>query len=154
MPGGRPQGHPKTGGRKAGSKNGFKVREADKHIEAVKVSVARVLEEYAHIAFVDIAGAFDIQGRLLPIHQIPEPIRRALGGIEAVSYEEDGDGKGSIGKLHKIKIIEKTRALDSIAKHLGMFVDKVEHSGVVSISEIEVRLVKAINGRRAEETHN
>ena len=132
----RPKGLAKTGGRKPGSINGRKIAKAAETVESIKITVARVLEEYGRIAFLDIGTAFDDKGQLLPINQMPEDVRRSLGGIEVVSYEEDNDGKGAIGKLHKIKIIDKRAALADIAKHLGMFIDKVQMSGTLTVESV------------------
>lgn len=121
----RSKGHPKTGGRKKGSLNGASIRKASERVEFIKVTVQRVLEEYSRIAFLDIGDAFEAAGGLKPIHEIPEDIRRAIAGIEVVNYEEDGDGKGAIGKLHKIKLLDKTKALQDLGKHLGMFIERI-----------------------------
>ncbi len=148
----RPKGLAKTGGRKAGTPNGKSIAKAAEHLESVKVTVARVLEEYGRIAFLDIGTAFDSEGRLLPIHQMPEDVRRSLGGIEVVSYEEDNDGKGSIGKLHKIKIIDKRAALADVAKHLGMFIDRIggPNGEALQMTDIRVHFVKASDGKPVE----
>lgn len=120
----RPKGTPKTGGRRPGSKNGsISRRDADKS-EYVKATVDRVLQEYGFIAFMDIRDAFDDNGRLLPILEMPESVARAMAGIEVSDLNVDGDGKGPVGTLHKIKILDKIKALDSIGKHLGMFVER------------------------------
>ncbi len=121
----RPKGIPKTGGRRKGSVNGASIVKAAQHVEKVKITIDRVLEEYGRIAFLDIGQAFDENGKLKPIHEMPEDIRRSLAGIEVVSYEEDNDGRGAIGKLHKIKIIDKRAALADVAKHLGMFIERI-----------------------------
>jgi phage terminase small subunit len=79
-----------------------------------------VLKEYARIAFADIAQAYDDRGNLLPVQQMPEDIRRALAGVEVT--ELFGDGK-AIGRLKRVRFAQKVPALDSLAKHLGMFQD-------------------------------
>lgn len=121
----RPKGTPKTGGRKKGSFNGSTLLKQEDRIAEIRVTIQRVIEEYSRIAFLDIGKAFQPDGSLMPIHKIPEDIRRAIAGIEVVSYEEDNDGKGSIGKLHKIKILDKTKALQDLGKHLGMFIERI-----------------------------
>ena len=84
---------------------------------APAVTVARVLEEYGHIAFLDPAQAWDENGNLLPIHKMPEHVRRAIAGIEYESREK-------VGRLAKLKFVDKKGALDSIAKYLGMFIER------------------------------
>ena len=119
------KGRPKTGGKKKGNPMPATVRKAAEHVEYVKASVDRVLQEYQHIAFLDMGEAFDDQGNLLPIHLMPEGVRRAMAGIEVADLNVDRDGKGPIGKLHKIKILDKTKALQDIGKHLGMFIERI-----------------------------
>ncbi len=133
----RPKGLPKTGGRKKGSPAGYGVRKQQQKLEYVKATVDRVLQEYQHIAFLDIAGAFDAEGHLLPIHEMPESVRRAIAGIEVASLNVDGDGKGPVGKLHKIKLLDKGKALQDLAKHLGMFIERI--AGADGISPVQTR---------------
>ncbi len=122
----RPKGLPKTGGRKLGALNGACVAKAAQKVEFIKASVERVLREYQHIAFLDIGQAFGPDGDLLPLHLMPEDVRRAIAGIEVASLNVDGDGKGPVGKLHKIKLLDKGKALQDLAKHLGMFIERIE----------------------------
>lgn len=102
-------------------------------MEAVELTVDRIKREYAHIAFLDIGEAFGANGHLLPIQQMPAKVRRALSGIEVSELQVDGDGKGPVGKLHKIKFADKTKALRDMAQHLGMFVERLHLSGSLNI---------------------
>jgi phage terminase small subunit len=125
MPGGRPKGHPKSGGKKKGAMMPATVRKAAEHVEAVKLTVARVLEEYAHIGMLDATQAFDADGNMKRIADWPESLRRSIAGIEFEErFEVQDRQRVHVGRLHKIKIANKLGALDSIAKHLGMFVEK------------------------------
>ncbi len=142
----RPKGLPKTGGRKKGSLPGYGVRKQHQKQEYVKATVDRVLAEYSHIAFLDIGEAFAADGSLLPIHEMPESVRRAMAGIEVASLNIDNDGKGEVGKLHKIKLLDKGKALQDLAKHLGMFVEQV-HNTVTVISSRET-LARELDERR------
>lgn len=106
---------------------------------APAATVTRVLEEYGHIAFLDLAEAFDEHGNLLPIREMPEGVRRAIAGIE---YEDIWDGSGKdrkkVGRLAKIKCADKIAALTNIGRYLGLFAkDKIgatevdmEHAGI------------------------
>ena len=44
-------------------------------------------------------------------------------------WEGRGDDRQFVGYLKKYKIVDKKGALDSIAKHLGMFIDRQELTG-------------------------
>ena len=115
-------------------------------VEKVSITVDRLLEEYAKLAFLDIRKAFDSKGCLLPIHELDEETAAAIARIEVEELflggrrrrrsaleaeEEQADDqvirqREAIGRLIKFKLIDKRGALDSLAKHLGMFREKVD----------------------------
>lgn len=104
--------------------------ELNKHLEKAEVTVERIIQELAAIAFVDIRRAFDDDGNLLPIREIPEDIARAIGGIDVSSSMIKGDeGEYKAEILKKLKLIDKKGALELLGKNLRMFIDKVEHTG-------------------------
>lgn len=90
--------------------------------QRLEVSADDVLRELVRIARVDVGEAFDDNGRLRPFRDIPEDTRRA---ISAVDVEELDEG----GLLKKVKCWDKVKALELLAKHLGLLRDKVEVSG-------------------------
>lgn len=85
----------------------------------------RVLEEYAKIAFFDIRTIFTVDGGLKPVHELSDEAAGAIAGIETIeektTIKEDDKTVDSIiqGVNRKIKITEKTKALDSICKVMG-----------------------------------
>lgn len=81
-----------------------------------EVTIGRVLAEYGKLAFLDVRKAFNEDGTLKPIHTLDDSTAAAIAGIEF-------DGTS----VAKIKLSDKRAALDSIAKHLGMFVDRTDH---------------------------
>ena len=101
------------------------------------VTIDRVLEEYAKLAFFDARKLFDDNGAVLPVSQWPDDAAAAIGGLD-VSEIGLGDGD-ALGMVKKLKLIDKRGALDSLARHLGMFVDKQEVS-VVQPPKIIVEL--------------
>lgn len=95
-----------------------------------EITADRVLAEYAKLAFLDIRKAFNENGKLKPIHEIDDATAAAIAGIEVEElFEGRGDDRKSIGTLSKIRLSDKRAALADVAKHLGMFVDRHEHSG-------------------------
>jgi len=99
--------------------------EAKKRIEEAEITVSDVLNEYKRIAFLDIRKAFDEQGRLLPIQDMPEDVARAIAGFEVTAL---GDEDNPV-VTSKVKLIDKRGALQDLGKYLKMFIDKVEHTG-------------------------
>jgi phage terminase small subunit len=103
-------------------------------MEKLDISVDRILAEYARIAFCDIGEAYDDDGNLMPIRDMSEDMRRAIVGME---QEEDALTEQ---KTKRIKMADKIRALDSLAKYQKMFVDRVEHDVTDRLAE---RLTRA-----------
>ena len=104
------------------------------------VTPEQIIAEYQKIAFSDIKdflrfGTEKVQVGVEPDEEgIPRPVYEYRQVVEArPSSEVDGtlinevsiSDKGTF----KFKLHDKLNALEKIAKHLGMFVDKVEHSG-------------------------
>lgn len=94
--------------------------------EKTGITQERVLAEFAKIAFLDPRKFYDESGNLIPVHLLDDDTAAALGGMDVTAMKNDG---GSVDYTKKIKIIDKKGALDSIARHLGMFVDKTELTG-------------------------
>ena len=93
----------------------------------VGITADRVLQEVAKLAFLDIAGAFNPDGTMKPLHEIDPDVRAALAGLEVA--EIAGDEGQAIGRLRKIKLADKTANLTLLMRHLGMLNDKVKVSG-------------------------
>lgn len=103
----------------------------------VKVTASDVLRELILIAKVDLAQAYNPNGTLKSIHEIPEETRRAISAIKV--YEEfDGHGKDRFqcGESREVKFWDKPKALEMLGRHLKLFTDKVEHSGKVTLEEM------------------
>ena len=105
--------------------------------EKYDITQDRILQEYAKIAFLNPKQLFNNDGTLKGIHEIDDDTIAAINGVE-VQQLFDGSGKEreQIGTLHKLKIVDKKGALDSLAKIQGMFIDKVEHSGKITIDDL------------------
>lgn len=89
-----------------------------------EVTVDRIVTELARIGFydpADYAAITHVSGPI-DIPSLPEHVRRAI-----VGWEWDKNGNFTL------KLGDKLSALDKLGKHLGMFTDKVEHSGAVNI---------------------
>lgn len=117
----------------------------DLQLKRHNVTIDRVIAEYAKLAFLDIRKAFDSEGSLLPIRDLDDDTAAAIAGLDVEvrrvqgEAEEELEGQphdgalrrqhGTIARLHKIRLSDKKGALDSLAKHLGMFIDRQEVTG-------------------------
>lgn len=94
------------------------------------VSVDLVIRELARIARFDPRRMFNDDGSPKLITELDDDTAAALAGFEVMEiYEGRGDDRHFVGYLKKYKPADKKGALDSLAKHLGMFVERHEHSG-------------------------
>lgn len=91
-----------------------------------EITQDRVLKEYAKIAFLDPRKFYDEDGNLKKVTELDEEVASALVGIDVVETKIDGE---ALTVVRKVKFSDKKGALDSIARHLGMFNDKLQHSG-------------------------
>ncbi len=98
--------------------------------ESAGISAERVLQEYARLGFFDPRKLFHDNGQPKEISELDDDTAAALAGLDLVEiYEGTGPDRKFVGYTKKYKIADKKGALDSIAKHLGMFVDRTEITG-------------------------
>lgn len=86
-----------------------------------EITQDRVLQELAAIAFAKATDYAEIKNecvRIKDTEELDEQQARAIAGIE--------EGKFGI----KVKLNDKEKALELIGRHLGMFKDKLEVSGL------------------------
>lgn len=105
--------------------------------ERTLIDADRILKELLDMAMVDISEAFNDDGSLKPIREIPKPIRRMISSLEINElFEGFGKEREQIGHVKKLRFWSKEKALELLGKHLKLFTDKVEHSGKVTLEEL------------------
>lgn len=94
--------------------------------QTVEVTQERIVAEYARMAFYDPAS---IAGQPMTgpqdIPNLPEEVRRAIVGW---GWDKSGN--------FTLKLADKNAALTNLGRHLGMFTDKVEHSGKIELEQM------------------
>jgi phage terminase small subunit len=110
-----------------------------------EITADRVLKELAKLGFADLRKAViwranvtgmvegdDGAQRLAVTNEVQLIDSDKLDDDTAAAISEVGqDSRGGL----KIKMHDKRGALESIGRHLGMFTDKVEHSGRIAVSD-------------------
>lgn len=99
--------------------------------EKAMLSKVDVLNELAKIAMFDIRNLYDDDGELIPLHELDDATAACITGIEAqrLNTPTTEDPTKTTLLTAKVKLADKRAALVDIGKALGMFTDKVEHSG-------------------------
>lgn len=98
--------------------------------ERTEITQDWVLQRWAAIADVDKRAFFDDAGRLRPVSEWTREMVLAVDGLDVTETEG-----GIAAKVSKLKLSSSKAALDSIARHLGMFKDKVEVSVDETLAE-------------------
>jgi phage terminase small subunit len=106
-------------------------RRQAKRADALEYSALDVLRDLVRLASLDVADAFDSSGRLLPIHQMPADVRKSIAAFEVLIRNVSG-GDGHQDTIHRVKFWDKNRALETLAKHYQLLVERTELHGTVT----------------------
>lgn len=104
------------------------------------LSAARVLEELRRLAFSDLRPLFDRHGCLKPIGTLTDAQAAAVAGMEVIIKNAQA-GDGHTDTIHKIKLWDKTRALEMLAKHFKLLTE------VIQVETSEAQLARLDQGR-------
>lgn len=121
-------------------------------LKRYETTIDKVVAEYAKLAFLDVRKAFTPDGDLIPISELDDDTAAAIAGYEFENiYDYTAPAKGKrkiIGKVHKIKLTDKRGALDSLAKYLQMFTDKMDINLDVKAPEVSEILRERFTKRK------
>lgn len=119
------------------------ISEKQKEIEKrTEVTQDKVIKELAKIAFLDIRKLYSENGQLKNIADIDDETVGAISSLETLEeYDGYGSDREKIGDTQKVKLLDKTKALELLGKHLGMFNDV----NVNMKNAIQVELVDDVN---------
>lgn len=89
----------------------------------------------------DITQAFDAEGNLLRMHDMPPEVKRLIAGIEFDEKFEMQGERGSktrvhIGNVIKLKFWDKPRSIETFMKHLSMLVERHQVEGKLSLADL------------------
>ena len=110
-----------------------------KRSESTEITAERVLKEYAKIAFTNLPGIVNFNKGMMSIEDfqnLNEDQKACIKKFKCktvVSMTESGDEVPV--EMVEVELHDKQNALGMIGKHLGMFTEKVEHSGVVETKQ-------------------
>lgn len=99
------------------------ISEKQKEIEKrTEVTQDMIIKELAKIAFLDIRNLYTENGQLKNVADMDDNTAGAISSLETLEeYDGYGDDREKIGDTQKVKLLDKTRALELLGKHLGMF---------------------------------
>lgn len=103
-----------------------------KQLESAGLSASRVLEELRRLAFSDLRGLVDEQGNLKPLHKLTDEEAAAVSSVEVIIKNAKA-GDNQTDTIHKIRMWDKGKALEALAKHFALFDERVQHSGKIEV---------------------
>ncbi len=116
------------------------IRRKQEKIRAnLEVTPEKVIAEFAKIAFHDVAGIYNDDGSLKTIKELDSNTRASITKLKV----------NNKGRIISVKTYDKTKALESLAKHLGLFEKDNEQKAtadMVARTEIMKDLFRAIGG--------
>lgn len=105
-------------------------REMAERSKRTGVNADRVVQELAKIAFVNAVDVIDTETATVKEDALPED----TAAIQSVKVKTFGDD----GLEREIKMADKLKALELLGKHMGMFKDKVELSGILDTEKTKL----------------
>lgn len=108
-----------------------------KMAEESGISAERVLKEYAKIAFAEMSDFANWNGKTIKLKDSKELTSEQRAAVAEVTQTQSG---------LKVKLHDKKGALDSLARHLGLFVDKIQiNLSNMTDEEIIAAMQKAVS---------
>jgi phage terminase small subunit len=91
-------------------------------MQRLEITAEMVLQEIGKLAFFDPIHLLNSDGSVKQIHEIEQRHRVSIAGFEVCElFEGQGEQKHAYGLLKKVKLVDKTRNLDMLARYFKMF---------------------------------
>jgi len=116
-----------------------------------EVTVDKIVKEYGKLGFANMGDYLDSTADGDPVFRYKYLTRDQKAALSEVTVEDYVEGRGPDArevKRVRFKLHDKKAALDSLARHLGMFVDRSEIR-----TEMFMRLVNMSREERLAEMH-
>jgi phage terminase small subunit len=111
----------------------------EKVLNKLEISRERVMLEIGRLAFSNISQYFDENGNLKSLSDLSPEDVAALSSVEIKEEFDTVDGKKvSSGFARKIKLWDKTKALEMLAKHFQIYSDAPEVNNNLTMPEVRV----------------
>jgi len=110
--------------------------------KALGITAEMVMAEIGKLAFFDARKLFNDDQSLKMMSELDDNTAACIAGLEITELFEgqdvkDGTQKKTVyGIQKKAKVTDKLAALKIYAQHLGQLVDKVEHSGKLTLEQL------------------
>lgn len=97
----------------------------------------RVIDELRVMLDADIADAYTEDGTLKAVHDMPIGIRKAIAAIEVDEiWDGRGDERRLVGYTRKVKLWDKVKGVELMARKHKMLTDKHEVAGRITLADL------------------
>jgi phage terminase small subunit len=96
-----------------------------RRIGTAELSANRVLEELRRLSFANVRTLFGPDGNLRPITELTLEECSAVASIEVIK-KNVAAGDGKVDVVHKVKLQDKVKSLELLAKHYQLLTDVVK----------------------------
>lgn len=103
-----------------------------KQLEKADLTAQMVKDRLAALAFVDPRKFFNADGTIKPITELDADTAACVAQFEVIKKNAEA-GDGHMDTVHKVRLVDSTKPLNTLAEHFGLMVQRVEHSGALEI---------------------
>ncbi len=102
----------------------------EKHLKKADLTAQMVLDEIRKLAFVNTTEAFNPDGTMKALTDLPEDVQAAMASLEVDEiFAGRGKNRVKVGHTRKFKAFDKVRSLEMLAKYYKLLTDVQEHRG-------------------------
>lgn len=107
-----------------------------KQLDKVDLKTSTIIRELMNSAMVNITDAYNEDGTIKPLHEMPESLQKAIISIETEEiYTGSGEERRAVGQARKIKIHDRVSSLKLLGQHLKMFTDVMQIENLDGLAE-------------------
>ena len=99
-------------------------------IETAGMTANEILKQVAHLSTVDMRDFFDEDGNFIPVKDWTPAMGAQVASVEVVIKNAKA-GDGHTDEVLKLKLWDKTKAVNLGMQHLGLAKEQVEHAGTI-----------------------
>ena len=117
----------------------------ERGLAKLEITGDRVLQELAKLSFSDVRALFDDQGRLLPVHMLPDNIAASISSVEVVTSRIPGTDPVEVEHTSKIKLWDKKGSLELLGKNLKLWKEVGSNENPLHVNPIQ-QLLDEVDG--------
>ena len=99
-----------------------------RRVQKLEEAADLIDQQLANAIMLDAGRFYDEAGKLIPIRLLPEDVRRLIHSVE--------DERRGNTRVQRFKTIDKARAIELYGKRAGLFTERVDHGGRLTLEQL------------------